>query len=166
MTEKRSVLVWRETNGHCVYCAEPISQEERSVDHVLPKSRGGRDHTDNLVPACKACNNRRGLTYPPSILAHPTYVGYVQAKERAQDPLPHHPAIKAARAIHRRKNPIEKVMCFFAGGQVSCGADGIAISMEGKRVALLGWPDIGRAFMQNFTVTTQADANNLNTKDQ
>ena len=33
-------------------------------DHVQPKSRGGRDCYENLVIACKACNNRKGDRTP------------------------------------------------------------------------------------------------------
>jgi 5-methylcytosine-specific restriction endonuclease McrA len=38
--------------GPCVYCAEPAEV----VDHVIPLARGGWEHEDNLVPACKPCN--------------------------------------------------------------------------------------------------------------
>lgn len=41
----------------CVYCGSP---EELTLDHVYPKSRGGRTSWDNLVTACKRCNARKG----------------------------------------------------------------------------------------------------------
>lgn len=40
----------------CVYCGEPATD----IDHVWPRSRGGDDHPNNLVPACQSCNTRKG----------------------------------------------------------------------------------------------------------
>lgn len=39
--------------GPCVYCGTWVAN---SVDHVVPRSRGGTDEPDNLVSACYACN--------------------------------------------------------------------------------------------------------------
>lgn len=40
-------------DGHkCQYCGA----EAESIDHVIPKSRGGRHAWDNVVAACRACN--------------------------------------------------------------------------------------------------------------
>ena len=44
----------------CAYCGGPGD----TVDHVLPRSRGGADHWDNLVCACRACNNRKADRTP------------------------------------------------------------------------------------------------------
>jgi 5-methylcytosine-specific restriction endonuclease McrA len=45
-------------DGHkCVYCG---SSENLTVDHVRPKSRGGTDTADNLVTACRPCNQAKG----------------------------------------------------------------------------------------------------------
>lgn len=42
--------------GHsCVYCQAPAEQ----LDHVWPRSRGGDDHPNNLVWACRPCNGRK-----------------------------------------------------------------------------------------------------------
>lgn len=35
-----------------------------TVDHIIPKSRGGKDTWDNLVTACVSCNNRKGNRTP------------------------------------------------------------------------------------------------------
>lgn len=40
----------------CVYCGV----EANSVDHVIPRSLGGPSTIDNLVPACRECNTRKG----------------------------------------------------------------------------------------------------------
>ena len=45
-------------DGHkCVYCG---STENLTVDHVRPKSKGGTDTADNLVTACRPCNQAKG----------------------------------------------------------------------------------------------------------
>jgi 5-methylcytosine-specific restriction endonuclease McrA len=42
-------------SGPCVYC----DSEATAVDHVRPLARGGAEHEDNLVPACKPCNSSK-----------------------------------------------------------------------------------------------------------
>ena len=37
---------------------------ELTLDHVIPKSRGGNSNWDNLVACCKRCNNRKGSRTP------------------------------------------------------------------------------------------------------
>ncbi|MCA9741129.1 HNH endonuclease [candidate division KSB1 bacterium] len=45
-------------NGKCQYCGS--SSKPLTVDHVIPKRRGGPDSWENLVCACVSCNNRKG----------------------------------------------------------------------------------------------------------
>lgn len=44
----------------CAYCGGPGD----TVDHVLPRSRGGADTWDNLACACRGCNNRKADRTP------------------------------------------------------------------------------------------------------
>jgi 5-methylcytosine-specific restriction endonuclease McrA len=53
--------VFRRDGNQCVYCG---SHEDLTLDHVLPKSRGGRTNWDNLVTACRRCNARKGHFTP------------------------------------------------------------------------------------------------------
>lgn len=41
----------------CNYCD---SEQELSLDHILPKNAGGKDAGDNLVYSCKKCNSSKG----------------------------------------------------------------------------------------------------------
>ncbi len=41
----------------CQYCG---TVDELTLDHVVPKSRGGKSNWDNLTTACKRCNSRKG----------------------------------------------------------------------------------------------------------
>lgn len=48
-------------DGHtCVYCAGRAD----TVDHLLPRSRGGGDTWFNLVAACQSCNGLKGNRTP------------------------------------------------------------------------------------------------------
>ena len=42
----------------CQYCG--LQTRDLTIDHVIPKSRGGTHAWDNLVSACKSCNHRKG----------------------------------------------------------------------------------------------------------
>jgi 5-methylcytosine-specific restriction endonuclease McrA len=45
--------VFARDGGRCVYCSAPAT----SLDHVIPKSRGGPHTWDNVVSACARCNH-------------------------------------------------------------------------------------------------------------
>lgn len=42
----------------CQYCG--AEDRQLTVDHVIPRTRGGLNTWENLVTACKRCNNRKG----------------------------------------------------------------------------------------------------------
>ena len=44
----------------CQYCGQRYPTERLSVDHVLPRSRGGHTGWDNCVLACVRCNSAKG----------------------------------------------------------------------------------------------------------
>ena len=43
------------TGNSCIYCGKT----SESIDHVLPRSRGGLSITENCVPACLSCNGSK-----------------------------------------------------------------------------------------------------------
>lgn len=47
-------------NSQCMYCGHYFSFTELSRDHVTPRSRGGLDQWENVVAACKRCNQHKG----------------------------------------------------------------------------------------------------------
>ena len=51
-------------NYSCAYCKKQLEPHELSVDHILPKSRGGKETWENLVTACKSCNCLKGDRTP------------------------------------------------------------------------------------------------------
>ena len=48
----------------CQYCAKRMPKVDLTLDHVVPRSKGGRDTWDNLVLACVKCNVRKGDRTP------------------------------------------------------------------------------------------------------
>ena len=55
----------RERDGNrCQYTGKLLRPEEGSLDHVLPRSRGGKDAWENLVWSAKAVNARKGNRLP------------------------------------------------------------------------------------------------------
>lgn len=40
----------------CAYCGKEFDKHELTVDHVTPRSKGGKTTFDNTVPACRSCN--------------------------------------------------------------------------------------------------------------
>jgi 5-methylcytosine-specific restriction endonuclease McrA len=48
----------------CAYCAEPMSPRVKTMDHVIPKSRGGAHSITNVVVCCRSCNSRKHARTP------------------------------------------------------------------------------------------------------
>ena len=50
--------------NRCQYCGRKLSVAQLSIDHVVPKSRGGKSSWLNVVTACNPCNTRKGGRMP------------------------------------------------------------------------------------------------------
>jgi 5-methylcytosine-specific restriction endonuclease McrA len=48
----------------CQYCHKVLNSAELTLDHVIPRSRGGETSWENLVASCNPCNNRKGNRTP------------------------------------------------------------------------------------------------------
>lgn len=44
-------------DNKCAYCG---SEENLTIDHIIPQSKGGMDFTKNVVCCCKKCNQSKG----------------------------------------------------------------------------------------------------------
>lgn len=51
----------------CQYCAETPPIRDLNLDHVMPRSRGGKSTWDNLVTSCRTCNLRKGRYTPEEL---------------------------------------------------------------------------------------------------
>ena len=52
-------LILRRDRYRCSYCEETFSPNKMTVDHVIPKSQGGKNSFYNCVAACHACNLKK-----------------------------------------------------------------------------------------------------------
>lgn len=57
---ERKEIIYQKTNGFCWLCESPLRRGDFTFDHVLPKSLGGKNNLENLMPAHKKCNGERG----------------------------------------------------------------------------------------------------------
>jgi len=53
--------IFKRDNHVCQYCG---SSKDLSIDHVIPRSKGGASSWKNLVTACKPCNAKKGDNSP------------------------------------------------------------------------------------------------------
>ena len=59
---RKNILI-RDRNT-CQYCTRVLPAAELTLDHVMPRSRGGESNWENLVACCHRCNNRKGSRLP------------------------------------------------------------------------------------------------------
>lgn len=50
----------RADNPHCAYCGKRVGRETATLDHIIAKSRGGKNTFDNYKLCCGVCNNSKG----------------------------------------------------------------------------------------------------------
>jgi 5-methylcytosine-specific restriction endonuclease McrA len=86
---RREVL--RRDHYACQYCG---SAKKLTLDHVIPRSKGGKHTWDNVVIACEACNSRKGDRTP------------IQAGMllRSQPKAPTHPAVAFAEQFWKEQH--------------------------------------------------------------
>lgn len=67
----KQLKVYSKTNFKCAYCGKDLDFEPHklscgvhtynfAIDHLIPKSKGGTNETQNLLPCCKSCNSKKG----------------------------------------------------------------------------------------------------------
>ncbi len=60
-------LLLMRTHGRCIYCGEVLKfsgnykrgEPLLTIDHVVPRSKGGSNDIENLVPSCNRCNSNK-----------------------------------------------------------------------------------------------------------
>ncbi len=58
----------------CAYCGS--DKEKLTIDHIIPKSRGGETNFENCVSSCRACNNNKGRKTPREANMYPKVKAY------------------------------------------------------------------------------------------
>ena len=56
--------IYMRDNEECQYCGTKVSRGSCTIDHVIPKSRGGETNYNNCVLCCKECNNFKANKTP------------------------------------------------------------------------------------------------------
>ena len=56
--------IYARDKNRCQYCGRHLPTSELSLDHVVPRSRGGENSWENIVCCCVRCNVRKGGRTP------------------------------------------------------------------------------------------------------
>ena len=62
-------LLFGKQEGRCAGCQVAFPFRNFTIDHVVPQSKGGSDHFDNLQLLCGACNSTKGAGTQAELLA-------------------------------------------------------------------------------------------------
>ena len=63
VSPKKRNIFWRDANI-CQYCGNKFHVKELTIDHIIPKSRGGKNTWLNLTTSCMKCNQKKGARTP------------------------------------------------------------------------------------------------------
>jgi 5-methylcytosine-specific restriction endonuclease McrA len=87
----------------CQYCGNLFRTEDLSLDHVIPRSKGGTLNWENTVTCCKKCNGKKGSLLPSELKS----VGMRLIRE-PRTPNKFELATEASRMMPRRVHPTWK----------------------------------------------------------
>lgn len=56
--------IFKRDKHQCQYCSKKLEGMDATIDHVLPRSRGGKHRWENVVACCLSCNRKKGNRTP------------------------------------------------------------------------------------------------------
>lgn len=62
--------IFARDNNQCQYCGKKLPLTDLTLDHVVPRSQGGKSTWENIVCACLTCNIRKGGRTPREANMH------------------------------------------------------------------------------------------------
>ena len=67
---ERLALILERDGSECIWCRRPLAAGDRdiSLDHLIPRLKGGPAWLENELAACRPCNRARGHTAPAAWL--------------------------------------------------------------------------------------------------
>ena len=71
----RSTLLLRD-NYTCQYCHDHLTLNQMTIDHVIPRVRGGTTKWENVVCSCYTCNSLKGHRTAMKPMTHPVKPDY------------------------------------------------------------------------------------------
>lgn len=71
-------------NFTCQYCDKTLNSHDLTIDHVIPRVKGGKTRWDNVVCACYVCNSIKGHKNHMSPRKSPMKPDYYQLLENAR----------------------------------------------------------------------------------
>ena len=77
--------LYGEQGGYCLGCGEHFTMRNLTVDHIVPRAKGGTDHLSNLQLLCGACNSMKGTRSHEELIARLTDKGW-KKRQAAQTP--------------------------------------------------------------------------------
>lgn len=94
--KNRRQSIWDKDSGCCWLCGLPVSLEDMTIDHEIPRSKGGTSALKNLRASHSRCNNSRSNTYPvvlPWAPPFPHLPAPPRPKSKAKGPRPRGPVM-------------------------------------------------------------------------
>ena len=58
--KNKRLRVFLRYGGNCGYCGEELDADNFTIDHIQATDNDGGNEIENLMPACKTCNSRKG----------------------------------------------------------------------------------------------------------
>lgn len=60
----RRLALYSRDGWQCQYCGSRLPPSSLTIDHVVPRARGGKTSWSNCVAACRGCNRKKGCLLP------------------------------------------------------------------------------------------------------
>ena len=90
VTYNKRIFIWERDKGHCWLCGRADKLEDMSLDHYIPKSKGGKNTVENLRASHVECNNQRGNGDPRPTKRHNKRKPHKKVKNPPRGPIMDH----------------------------------------------------------------------------